>query len=104
MTPWDHILHSPREAHLVHFYGKDNLGLARNVSKYLSNGLRAGENGLLVATAAHAELFLSDIAEDLRSRIRLLDAHETLARFMIEGMPDWERFETAIGPQLQSVR
>ncbi len=101
---WDRILECPREAHLVHFYGSDKRGLVRNVSKYIRDGLRVGESALMVATAEHAALFLGELDESSRSKVRCLDAHQTLAKFMVEGMPDWELFRVAIGPEIQIAR
>ena len=33
----------------------------------------------------------------------MLDAHDTLSKFMVDGMPSWERFRAVIGPVIESV-
>lgn len=102
-SAWDHILESPPESHVVQFCGDDEAGLVRNVSKYLSEGLYAGESALLVATASHTRLFLAELGAAAR-KVRCLDAHQTLARFVVKGMPDWELFQSVIGPEIEAAR
>ena len=103
---WNRLLESPDEAHLIQFYGSDDGSLAHNVTKYLCAGLRKGEAALIIATKSHTELFLKQINEAGfdASRVSCLDAHRTLNKFMVDGQPDWERFQNAVGPALQNAR
>ena len=43
--------------HVVQFYEADDQLLARNVGKYLEEGLRGGEAALVIASADHCEAF-----------------------------------------------
>jgi signal transduction histidine kinase len=93
--------------HLVQFY-EDDAFLIDKVTEYLVAGLRAGECVLAAVTANHQRvLSLRLAAEGLdveRARrtqqLVLLDADETLASFMRDGMPDADAFATVVGAAL----
>src|SRR5262245_13415389 len=91
-------------AHLVQFYEGDAF-LLDEVARFVGSGLGAGDAVVIVATpehragiarelAAHAV----DVARARRDRRYMdLDATETLARFMVNGMPDRARFRAVVG-------
>ena len=91
-------------AHLVEFYETDEF-LADSVRDYLLPALRQGDAGIVVATPDHERLFCSGLADagiDVEAakatgQLVMLDAAETLARFMVDGEPDGTRFRTVIG-------
>jgi PAS domain S-box-containing protein len=99
------------ENHIVQFYESDDF-LCDTVANFLGAGLEAGEPLLVIATAAHREAFRGRLA--LRGfdvegacnsgQLTLLDARETLATFMVGGMPDWSRFKEVIGAIITSGR
>ena len=86
--------------HAVRFYDSPE-SLCRIVAGFLADGLRTGEPALMIATPGHRV----GIVEALRARrfdvealeaagdLLLLDAEDLLATFMVEGMPDAERFK-----------
>jgi signal transduction histidine kinase len=103
------LSHAPApHAHAVQFYEDDHF-LYGAVADYLSDGLAAGEGAIVIAVEAHREGFLAALAERgvdaprLRreGRLALLDARETLAAFMVGGMPSAEHFHAAIAPLLE---
>ena len=102
-SPWTKILDHPDDDHLVQFYGSDENALAANVTKYLAEGLKGRESAIVIATPAHIALF-SRAFHDAGPRIAWLGAEQTLAEFMVEGMPDWDRFQQTIVPAIQSIR
>jgi hypothetical protein len=102
-SPWNRMLDSPGEDHLVQFYGTDDDSLAVNVTKYLVEGLKRGEGAIVIATPAHIALFSRNL-HDAGPRIAWLGANQTLAEFMVDGMPDWDRFQQTISPAIQSIR
>src|SRR4051812_8364579 len=95
---------APPHDHAVQFYDSDPF-LAESVATFLLDGLRRGEPCVVVATAAHRELFTSimsargvDVAHEISAgRFVMLDADATLQRFMVGGMPAGDRFAHAIG-------
>jgi PAS domain S-box-containing protein len=95
---------------LVQFYADDER-LAQTVTRFVGRGIGAGEPVIVIATAEHTAVFcaqLRELAIDVdRARqighLVLLDARETLARFMVGDAPDWERFRTVIGELLDRV-
>jgi hypothetical protein len=104
---WNRLLESPDEAHLVQFYGSDESALSHNVTEYLFTGIRKGEAAIVIATKWHTELFVNELNTrgiDARGRVTCLDAHKTLNKFMVDGLPDWERFHIAVGPEIQKAR
>src|SRR5262249_43426668 len=97
--------------HAVQFYEDDEL-LVDAVAHYAAAGLAAEEPVLIVATEEHRAAF----ADRLRRNgpqcdnaigsglLVMLDARETLMRFMVGDEPDWSRFRAAIGPLLEECR
>ena len=93
--------------HFVQFYEADPSLTTRCVT-FIGGGLAAGEAGIVVATPEHRD--------ELERRLRAtgidldaaraagayvaLDADETLARIMVDGMPDPQRFAEVIGGEL----
>jgi hypothetical protein len=87
--------------------------LAETVTAYIVEGLRSGEGVIVVATAAHWELSLGRLMRQprrelvdavLRQQLRLLDAEVTLAAFMIDGLPQWNRFQEAVCPVINQTQ
>jgi PAS domain S-box-containing protein len=106
------LLDTPGERdHIVRFYQDEEL-LYRAVVQFVAAGLAAEEPVVIVATEAHRTAFVQrlrrqGIAVDAAvssGRITLLDARETLARFMVGDDPKWDRFAAAIGPVLDRCR
>jgi signal transduction histidine kinase len=96
-------------SHAVQFYEDDGV-LLDSVTRFLAAGLEAGERVLVIATKEHTselrgrlEPFGASDALDQGS-LRFLDADETLARFMVGGMPDAQRFADALAAEVGALR
>jgi signal transduction histidine kinase len=99
------VLARPGHAsHIVQFYdGEGALGDA--VAGFLAAGLAAGEPLVVIATEVHNALFLRRLRDNgfvvegarRSGQLTMLDARETLARFMVGDMPDWELFQQVVG-------
>jgi signal transduction histidine kinase len=106
----DLVWESPPGGHAVQFYENDDF-LYRAVADFLAAGLAAGESAVVIATEAHRQGFAAQFAirgidADERARagqLVLLDARETLARFMVGESPDWARFRAEVGALFQSL-
>jgi hypothetical protein len=90
-----------RTGHDVHFYD-DEAVLIASVSRFLSEGLRAGQPMIVICTNAHRRLVQEQVAANNRDAfdsadIIWLDARETLAAFMEGDRPNEERFHDTIG-------
>ncbi len=95
---------APHSAHAVQFY-EDDAALVEIVGRRLATALAAGDMQVVVATKVHCE----GLTEELRlrninasaaikaGRLIVLDAAETLAKFMVGGGPDKEKFQNTIG-------
>jgi hypothetical protein len=98
--------------HMVQFYGRNDDGLAANVSRYLGEGLQRGEGLVVIATAAHIRAFANRLRDDGCDATRaiheghlvFLGAEETLSLFMFDGQPDRDSFRSAIGVVLRQLR
>jgi hypothetical protein len=98
--------------HLVLLYGCDRSPLVEGAGSYLAEGLARGEAAVVIATKDHREAFvarLETLHADPRTalangRLVMLDAHETLDRFMVGGQPEWTSFEQTIGSVLGPLR
>jgi PAS domain S-box-containing protein len=96
--------------HRVQFY-EDEHGLAELVAAFLADGLAAGAPAAVIATAARREA----VRHGLQTRgldvagligagtLTLLDARDTLDRFMRDGDPDPLLFESAVGQLLATL-
>jgi len=99
------------ESHFVQLYEADDGVLARNVGKYLADGLAQGAGLVLVATDEHRRLFAGELErrgwrpEELEraGRLTWLDASETLARFMVNGHPDADGFDRVVGEKVKTA-
>lgn len=88
--------------HAVRFYDSP-ASLCRIVAGFLAEGFRANQPALAITTPEHragiAEALLAqglDVAAlQTSGDLLLLDAEETLATFMVDGMPDAKRFQAA---------
>lgn len=87
--------------HAVRFYESDAF-LSSEVCKFLAEGIAAGERAIVIATPQHRHAFAKQLGA-LQSDIVMLDADETLARFMVDGMPAWDRFLAVIGPVIANA-
>lgn len=110
----DPLLDSPRtddaiddHGHLVQFYENDAF-LAESVRDFISAGFERGEAAIIVATKEH-RVAIDELLEatdaDLQTlrnegRYVLLDANESLSRFMVDGEPEPALFSAAIGSQV----
>jgi hypothetical protein len=90
--------------HTVQFYENDHF-LEAAVADYLAEGLRSGQVDVVIATPAHRESFavrlkakgVDPIAAIQSGKLVMHDARETLSTFMVQSMPNWERFVTNVG-------
>ncbi len=98
---------SPHD-HAVSFYDHDGEAITALV-RYVVSGLVYGERVIVVATERHQAALdraLRDVhsIDDSRERAGgnyvTLDAAQTLARFMVDGVPDPARFRASVGALL----
>jgi hypothetical protein len=96
--------------HAVRFY-EDSESLARMVATFVAEGLIGGEPAIIIGTAQHCDAILQKLGamalniDQLKQQgdLLMLDAHETLATFMVNGMPNSDRFEAAMIPIIDKV-
>jgi signal transduction histidine kinase len=96
----DHDLH----AHVAQFYSDDAF-LLESLSRFIGTALGAGDAAMVIATPAHREglaRILKSRGLDTSSALRAgrylsLDAAETLATFMVNGLPDRDLFTEMVG-------
>jgi hypothetical protein len=94
--------------HAVRFYDSPE-SLARIVAAFMAEGFTAHEPALAIATPEHRiaiEAALRAKGWDVDALLAagdlsLLDADETLSRFMVDGMPDSRRFEEVASQALE---
>lgn len=104
-TPGSSSAHrNPAEhPHIVQFYDDDAF-LLDSVAAFLAAGWDAGERLLVIATPEHCRGLRERLEEDGRSvdggRLLFLDAEQTLARFLVDGMPVWDRFVAEVEARL----
>lgn len=97
--------------HAVRFY-ENKASLCRTVADFLGEGMASGQPSLVIATTAHRDAVLSELgarqvdvdALQAAGDLLLLDARETLATFMVDGMPDAALFNIHVPAALECVR
>jgi hypothetical protein len=97
---WGEI--APSE-HIAQFYENDNV-LVDTLTGFVGGGLNAGESSIVIATPDHLAALnrrLVDSSVDLtraiaEDRYIALDAETSLARFMIDQMPDEDLFRVFV--------
>lgn len=93
-----------RTQHIAQFYESASF-LLDTVREFLSVSLRTGQSAVVVATPAHRAGIAERLAADgidldgavARGQYVVLDAAETLAALLVDGVPDADRFEALIG-------
>jgi hypothetical protein len=96
--------------HAVRFY-EDAQSLARMVATFVAEGFIQGLPAIIIATPDHRDAIvekLNAMSFDLDHLKRqhdliVLDARDTLASFMVDGMPNAEKFETAMLPVIDAA-
>jgi PAS domain S-box-containing protein len=109
MAPSLHTATGPHE-HFLQFYEKDTF-LIEEVSDFIGVGLQVGEAGVVIATQAHRDELEQRLEAPYASsgisfpsdQYIVLDAAETLSRFMVNGWPDERRFADVIGSLVQQA-
>jgi hypothetical protein len=96
--------------HLVQFYHSDDF-LAEAVINFIAPALMSGEGAILIATEAHLYLYektLQDLGINsslmrLSGQLLMLDAELTLRSFMVNNIPDPERFHLVVGGAISEM-
>ncbi len=97
-------------AHVVQFYGEDRF-LIDELSRFIGTALGAGQAAVVIATKEHRkglarkfETWGLDPAKAIaQGRYVVLDAAETLAKIMLDGLPDKARFVEVVGTVIERV-
>jgi signal transduction histidine kinase len=103
-APAAHWHDNESSGHVVQFYSDDSF-LLDALSKFVGTALGAGDAAIVIATPSH----LDGLAQRLRARVLdvaksarcgryvVLDAADTLSKFMRDGQPDPELFLKIVG-------
>ena len=111
-APWHDVLATPAAGqHIAQLY-TDREFLARAVGRWVGDGLRQGDAVIVVSTPPHWRAALHELdAQHLRvetfqrrGQLIVRDAAETLRSFLVDGLPDRDRFRTVIGGAIDDVQ
>jgi signal transduction histidine kinase len=103
-SPVPPSLWDPRSQwHKVQFYHNDAF-LLDQLGQFIHPAIASGGSVLLIATKAHRDALFAQLRECAtdfalavaQERFLLLDADETLAKFMVNGQPDGARFNRVL--------
>ncbi len=94
--------------HTVQFYGRDD-DLIDNVATYLVDAIEAGEVAVVIGRPAHSFAFEARLvaagiditAARAGGDLLVLDAEETMRRFLVADRPDPDGFQSVIGEVIQ---
>ena len=94
--------------HAVRFY-ESRQSLAGMVGQFLGEGFVAGLPAVVIATPAHLDTIKGVLTArffdvprlEAAGNLIMVDAEATLARFMVDGMPDAARFRDAVTPLIE---
>jgi PAS domain S-box-containing protein len=104
LVPYLHWNETSESEHFVQFYESDEFFLD-SLSELVSTDLAAGDASIVIATEAHREGLEErlkanglDLAiAQTQDKYISLDAAETLSKFMVDGLPDPDRFTQVVG-------
>ncbi len=107
----DFLVRLAEPSHIVQFYESEDF-LCGLVADYVAAGIEAGEPVVVFATEEHRDVLRRSLtARGLdvdgacaAEQLWLIDARETLGRFMAGDMPDWELFEDVVGGAVDRCR
>lgn len=96
--------------HIVQFYWND-LFLLEQLGQFIAPAIGSGGAVLLIATKAHRDALYAHMRKCgpdfalavAKARFILLDANETLARFMVKGQPDPALFHRVMGDRMAQL-
>lgn len=97
--------------HFVRFY-QDDVTLLTEVAEFVDQGMYGGGKAIVIATGEHASALqqqlvgLASLKGQPRwspDRLIMLDAAETLARFVIDDWPDENLFDTTVGTVVRAA-
>jgi len=96
--------------HRVQFCAGDQ-PLINDVSGYLAAGIANGDGLLVIATPEHNAAFaqaLRELSADVdpalhHRQLLFADASQTLKRFLVDGRPDWRKFERTMDALLSEI-
>jgi hypothetical protein len=97
-------------AHIVQFYGEHDRFFARNVGRYLAEGLKRGEGLLVIAKPDHRQAFARELDRPsvvpalTEGRLVFLDSRATLDRLSVGGQPDRDAFLRVVGEAIRQVQ
>ena len=102
---------TPLRSHTVQFYKEDGF-LVNEISRFIGTALGAGDAAVVIATEDHREGLLQRLNSKglntalaiKQGRFALLDAAETLAKFMRDGRPDPSDFADVLGRAITQIR
>lgn len=108
---WQEILKYPAPGHHIAQVYQDESFLVEALDLFVLSGIREGEGVLVIADRPHTRSLQQRLrgtgldleAARLRGQIVFLDAEDTLASFMVCGMPDWNIFKELIGGLIRKV-
>lgn len=83
---------------------KTPVSLTESVAQFVSAGLKHAERVIVIAVPAHVELVVTALTQQewdteafqASGQLQFFDAHQTLDKFMRDGMPDWKLFRKTI--------
>jgi hypothetical protein len=114
MSSWTDLLTDAESGdHVVQLYGEDDQLLAKNVSRYLAEGVRRLDGLFVIATPEHTQAIARQLAQDDASatleaersgRLVFLDARTAVDRVLVGGRPDEGRFDAIVGEAMREIR
>ena len=91
-----------RGQHLMHAYAQEFP--AQRVAAFVDEGRLAGEPAIVFATQEHARQVQALVVPSIGVReVTYVDASEALARCMVAGWPDADRFDETVGSVVRSA-
>ncbi len=105
-----HSLSFTQGDHLCHFYHDERM-LMEALANFVVPGMTRGDGVVIIATKKNVIAFKEflekrqiDVTRAItKDQLLILDAHETLSTFMLNGLPDRSLFRATITPVIQNM-
>jgi hypothetical protein len=112
VASWQELLARPLDGnHIAQLY-HDQAFLTEALSHFIGSGLAHGEGVVVIARPEHwacceQRLRVRDLGLQEavgQGQLVVLDAGQTLSKFMVDGMPDWKGFQDVVGSVINQTR
>lgn len=102
----------PHPNHFVQFYKADEPSFLRKLNRFVADGLTQGDAVLVIAQPKHRDALNAQLKTAglnansylAQRQLAFVDSKDLLERYLVDGSPNWNRFEPAVTQLIDAVQ